>query len=365
MSILFGNDAQPTTPTGRDVWYGTNGASRPSLPGQSTSSVAVGGTATGAEGWGEQVTVDVALAMEMLDAYGDVPPRAWERRHVGRALVDCVTFDQAVSAVLSLALDPLSRRYVVTPNIQHVVALERNTAFRDAYAGADLVLPDGAPVAAALRAASSAPQTRVTGADLMPAVCAAAAERGLTVGILGGARGSAEAAAAVLRETYPALRVVLVEPAPYGFIDDPAQLDAVLDHVAVKDPDILFVALGAPKQEVFVHAYRTRLGTGVALCVGAAVDFLAGHIRRAPHSWQRVGMEWAWRVVQEPRRLARRYLAAAPVFLWLVLPMLLTALVRTSPAGSGRGYARGRAASPPAPRGTRRAAPAGTGSARR
>lgn len=292
----------------------------------------------------------------------DAPQRAWERGRVGRADVDCVTFDEAVESVVALAADPHARRYVVTPNIQHVVELERNAAFRDAYANADLVLPDGAPVALALRATTRSRQSRVTGSDLMPAVCAAAAERGLTVGILGGATGSAEDAAAALREQYPNLMVVLVEPAPYGFMDSPEMLDTVLDHVAAKNPDILFVGLGAPKQELFVRRYRKRLGTGVALCVGAAVDFVAGRARRAPLSWQRVGMEWAWRVLQEPRRLARRYLTAAPLFLWLVMPMLLTSLVRTSPAGSGRGSGRARGASRPARRGTPTAARAGMGS---
>jgi N-acetylglucosaminyldiphosphoundecaprenol N-acetyl-beta-D-mannosaminyltransferase len=255
------------------------------------------------------------------------PPIPWQRVPIGRAHVDCLTYDQAVAAVCDLARIDGHREYVVTPNIQHVAELRRGGDFAAAYADAALVLPDGAPVVMALRALTGRKQSRVTGADLLPGICRSAAVKGLTVGILGGRPGAAQEAADRLRADYPGLDIVLVEPAPFGFEQDPAELERVLSHVERLDPDILFVGLGSPKGEVFAHQHRARLGNGVVMCIGAAIDFTAGFAVRAPLKWQQRGCEWLWRLLHEPRRLAGRYAKAAPLFVVSVLPALVESLV--------------------------------------
>jgi N-acetylglucosaminyldiphosphoundecaprenol N-acetyl-beta-D-mannosaminyltransferase len=252
----------------------------------------------------------------------------WRRPRIGRAQIDCLSYEQAVAAVCEVAAARGRREYVVTPNIHHVAMLRRGGGFQDAYDAAAMVLPDGAPVALALRLMTGREQSRVTGADLLPGICGAAAAKGLTVGLLGGRPGAAEAAAWKLATDYPRLRVTLVEEAPYGFDASQQGLDRVLDHVADSDPDILFVGLGAPKGELFLHRHRGRLGSGIAVSVGAAIDFAAGAVDRAPERWRRTGFEWLYRILQEPRRLARRYAVAAPVFLVLALQSVISSRLR-------------------------------------
>jgi N-acetylglucosaminyldiphosphoundecaprenol N-acetyl-beta-D-mannosaminyltransferase len=271
------------------------------------------------------------LLREYLDAHHAQPERStppWRRVRVGRAKIDCLSYDQAVAAVCEVARVHGRREYVVTPNIQHVAMLRRGGEFEQAYDDAALVLPDGFPVALTLRALTGRKQSRVTGADLLPGICRAAAKNGLTIGLLGGRPGAAEEAAWRLTADYPGLNVTLVEEAPYGFDAAQDSLDRVLDHVADRDPDILFVGLGAPKGELFLQRHRDRLGNGIALSVGAAIDFAAGVVDRAPAGWQRLGFEWLYRIVQEPRRLMRRYAVAAPLFVLAALQSLAAAHVR-------------------------------------
>jgi N-acetylglucosaminyldiphosphoundecaprenol N-acetyl-beta-D-mannosaminyltransferase len=247
---------------------------------------------------------------------------------LGPVVVDALTFRQAVEHLCVLAQADSPRRYAVTPNIQHVALLRRDAAFRAAYRGAALVLPDGFPVCLAMRPFLGRAQERVTGADLVPALCEAAAERGLSVGFLGGRPGASKEAARRLIQAFPGLDVALVEAAPLGFDRRPEELERVLREVARASPQVLFVGLGAPKGELFLARHADRLGPGVALSVGAAIDFQAGLVSRAPARWQALRLEWVWRIRQEPRRLAGRYLLSAPAFLAAVGPDVLRRLLR-------------------------------------
>jgi N-acetylglucosaminyldiphosphoundecaprenol N-acetyl-beta-D-mannosaminyltransferase len=121
----------------------------------------------------------------------------------------------------------------------------------------------------------------------------------------------------------PGLRIAGVLSPPFGFDRDPAQVEAVVSEVRALRPDVLFVALGAPRQERFVLAHGARLGARVLFPVGAAIDMAAGLVKRAPGFVQLAGGEWLWRLAQEPRRLGRRYLLEDPVFLRLAAGALL------------------------------------------
>jgi N-acetylglucosaminyldiphosphoundecaprenol N-acetyl-beta-D-mannosaminyltransferase len=246
------------------------------------------------------------------------PP--WPRVRVGRATVDALSFEEAVEEICALAVVPGPRSVVVTPNIQHIAMLRTDDAFVEAYERAALVLPDGFPVCAVMGLALGRQQSRVTGADLLPAVCREAATRRLSVGLLGGHPGAGEEAARRLCRAIPGLDITLIEPAPRGFEHSPEELARVLAGVVSAAPALLFVGLGAPKGELFLTRHAERLGGGVALSVGAALDFQAGYVQRAPDRWQRVGLEWLWRIRQEPRRLAGRYLRSMPLFVLAVAP---------------------------------------------
>jgi N-acetylglucosaminyldiphosphoundecaprenol N-acetyl-beta-D-mannosaminyltransferase len=197
---------------------------------------------------------------------------------------------------------------VVTPNADHVVNLERNPALRAAYARADLVVPDGMPVVWASWLLGTPVKERVTGSDLMPRLCELAAAHGLKVFILGGAAGVAARAAQNLASRYPGLAVAGTHSPPMGFELDAAQDARVVEAIRASDADIVFVCLGSPKQDVWMARHVDLFDKGVFLGVGAAVDFCAGTVRRAPRWMQRSGTEWLYRLSQQPGKLAGRYL---------------------------------------------------------
>ena len=225
---------------------------------------------------------------------------------MGHALINREGFEEVASEIARLAAGPRPAM-VVTPNADHMVMLETNKALQDAYARAALVVPDGMPVVWASRLLRAPVKERVTGSDLMPRLCEIAAQRHLKVFFVGGAPGAASSAAEKLAHTYPGLLVAgTVCPRP-GFEFDPARDAAIVRAIRDSDADLVFVCLGAPKQELWIAGHLDCFDKGVFMGVGAAVDFCAGKVRRAPRWMQRSGLEWAYRLCQEPGRLASRY----------------------------------------------------------
>ncbi len=208
-------------------------------------------------------------------------------------------------------------RYVVTPNVDHAVMFQHRPDVRDAYDDASLVLADGAPIVWASRLLRRALPERVAGSDLVPRLFDRA-DRPLRVFLLGAAPGVADEAARHIATRWSEVEVVGTYSPPLGFENDPQQNERILAAVAAAAPDLLVVGLGAPKQELWVHRHHRELRAKVALCVGATIDFLAGHRRRSPRWMQRVGLEWLHRVLSEPRRLASRYVRDAWVFPQLI-----------------------------------------------
>jgi N-acetylglucosaminyldiphosphoundecaprenol N-acetyl-beta-D-mannosaminyltransferase len=197
---------------------------------------------------------------------------------------------------------------VVTANLDHVRRLQQPGPFRDVYAAADVVTVDGMPVVWACRIQGTPVKGRVAGSDLMRSLPAAAAAAGRSVYLLGGDPGAGEAAAAALRAASPALRVAGVECPPFGFEKDAAYTTALRARLQAAAPDVVFIALGSPKQEFVIRDLRAALPAAWWLGVGISFSFVAGDVQRAPRWLQRLGLEWLHRLVQEPRRLARRYL---------------------------------------------------------
>jgi N-acetylglucosaminyldiphosphoundecaprenol N-acetyl-beta-D-mannosaminyltransferase len=230
--------------------------------------------------------------------------------------IDPLRMDQAVAQILAWVADSAGRcRYVVTPNVDHVVMLQHHAGLRAAYQDAGMVLADGAPVLWSSRLLSQPLPERVAGSDLVPALFASATDQQpLRVYLLGAAPGVAERAAANIGHGWPAIEVVGTYSPPLGFERDDKENEAILSRLAAAQPDILIVGLGAPKQELWVHKHRDRLPAKVALCVGATIDFLAGERSRAPIWMRDAGLEWLYRVASEPRRLASRYAKDAIIF---------------------------------------------------
>mgnify|MGYP001766315455 CR=1 FL=1 len=211
---------------------------------------------------------------------------------------------------------------VFTINLDHLAKLRHDATFRDAYRRARYVSADGVPVVVLARA-MGAKVERVTGADLVEPLCAAAAAADIPVYFFGTSEKVLAVAVERLRAVCPGLSVSGIEAPPMGFDPLGEAAAEAARRIAASGAGICFVALGAPKQELFADAAVRAVDGVTYLGIGAALDFIAGHRVRAPRALQVVGLEWAWRALQEPRRLIPRYFENG---MWLVryLGSLLT-----------------------------------------
>lgn len=248
-------------------------------------------------------------------------PGVRKRVRLGRIHADSLTFDEAIDAIVELARAKRGG-FVVTPNVDHVVLAEQSEELRAAYARATLSLVDGMPLLWLSRLLGHGLPEKISGSDLALPLMERAAREQLRVFLLGAKEGVGVRAASALRARYPRLPLVGVLSPPIGFERDPQALAEVLEEVARASPDLVLVALGCPKQELFMAAHAHALAPSVLLGVGATLDFLAGEVRRAPRWMSRVGLEWLFRLAQEPRRLASRYLVRDRAILGIALRML-------------------------------------------
>jgi N-acetylglucosaminyldiphosphoundecaprenol N-acetyl-beta-D-mannosaminyltransferase len=266
----------------------------------------------------------VTTARESATASSSKLPKL-HRFVLGRTLVDRVSMEYAVRLLVEAlrhrgSLPPLT---VVGPNAQLVTLAERDEPFAHAMQVADLAIPDGISVVMASRLLGFPLPERVTGGDLMESLCAEAARYGFRVFLLGGPPGVAMTAADKLRQQFPGLQVCGTYCPPLGFEFDPAELARMRAAINEASPDLLCVAFGAPKQEVWMQQNRSLLSAGVMLAVGAAFERHAGLRRRAPRWVQRIALEWLFRLILEPRRLWRRYLIGNTCFVLLILRQAL------------------------------------------
>jgi N-acetylglucosaminyldiphosphoundecaprenol N-acetyl-beta-D-mannosaminyltransferase len=230
----------------------------------------------------------------------------------GNLRVDALTFPEALAEIERLVDGGLGA-CVFTPNVDHVVTAEDDAAFREAYAAASLSLADGQPLVWASRLLRVPLPAKISGSDLMLPLMGLAARRRWRVYFLGGPPGVAAAAATRLEHEI-GVQIAGVDSPVIPLHRDPSD-ESIADRVRNAHPHLLLVALGSPKQELWIHRVRERIRPAVAIAVGGALDFVAGRIRRAPPWMSRCGLEWLFRLSQEPHRLARRYLLKDPRFL--------------------------------------------------
>lgn len=234
--------------------------------------------------------------------------------------VDPITIDDAVARLSDWASrDHGMCRYVVTPNVDHLVMLRHDSSFQSAYDEAAMIVADGWPLVAASRLLGKRIPTRVAGSDLVPALFSHANDRHpLRVFLLGAAPGVADRAATRVEHAWPNVSVTGTHCPPLGFEHEPRENELILNRIADTETDVLIIGLGAPKQELWIHAHHRSVQARVAICAGATIDFLAGEKKRAPRWVRRLGLEWCHRMFSEPRRLTRRYARDAWVFPQLV-----------------------------------------------
>ena len=250
-----------------------------------------------------------------------------ERVSIDKVLLDPVTMTEAVHRVSSM-LDEVRERaaHVVTMNAQFVEIAHQETRFAELLRRADLSVADGLSVVWASRWLGQFIPERVAGADLMVRLCETAAASGKSVYFLGGSPGAASCAAQRLCDNLPELVIAGIDCPPTGFLDRPDELTSVAERIHLAKPDLLFVGLGAPKQEYWIDRYA-YLPAKVMMGVGGSFEFLAGFRKRAPLLIQRLGFEWMWRLCIEPRRLWKRYLVGNSIFLFVVFKQWWSYLV--------------------------------------
>lgn len=237
------------------------------------------------------------------------------RLRMGDVWIDVLTFDEAVRAIEAL-VDRKQGGSVFTPNVDHVVKASTNEAFKRAYDRVSLSLADGMPLIWMSKLLGCPLPERVAGSDLLVPTLELAARRGWKVYLVGGAPGVAEAAA---RKMTDEMGIAVV-----GWDDSRIEPDGSdpggrsFERAKAAGADLIYVALGPPKQELWIDRARDVIHPAVALGVGASLDFLVGKYKRAPRWIGSIGLEWLYRLCQEPRRLWRRYLVEGPRFFGII-----------------------------------------------
>lgn len=226
--------------------------------------------------------------------------------------VDDVTYDEALAHVQRCVASGGAHQ-VATVNVEFIMAARRNPPFRRVLEQASLCVPDGTGVLWAARRQGTPLRERVAGVDLVERIAERGSEHGWRIFFLGAAPGVAERAAKLLADRYPGLKIA----GCYAGSPRPEEEDAILSQVQAARPDVLFVAYGAPRQDLWIARNQARSGVPVAVGVGGSFDFIIGESRRAPQWVQRTGLEWLHRLAREPWRLRRQM--AIPHFMALVM----------------------------------------------
>jgi len=255
------------------------------------------------------------------------------RIELGPVPVDALTFEEALARVEELVRAGQGGA-VFTPNVDHVVLAHEDERLRDAYSRASLSLADGMPLLWTSRLLGTPLPEKISGSDFVGPLLERAADRGWRVYFLGGAPGVAAKARDAILEQLPKLRIVGVD-APRIDVNEPLdQRAGVLDAIRASGADLVLVALGAPKQEIWIDQTRGALKPAVLLGVGASLDFIAGTVPRAPRWMSRSGLEWLYRLGREPGRLWRRYLVRDPKYVLVMAPAVARRWRRRPPATS-------------------------------
>jgi exopolysaccharide biosynthesis WecB/TagA/CpsF family protein len=221
--------------------------------------------------------------------------------------------------------------YVVTPNVDFLVKAQRDNELRKILIHADLVLCDGKPIVWASHLLGGVLASRVAGSDLIPLLLQRSAHKGWRIFLLGGSPEVAAEAARRIAVSYPTLPKVAHYSPPYGPLDG-MDNEGIHERIRSARPDIMLVCFGCPKQEKWISRNLGSLEVPAVIAAGATIDFLAGSVARAPVWMRRVGLEWIFRLLQEPRRLVRRYVDDLVHF----VPAVLWQRWRQRPASASR-----------------------------
>jgi N-acetylglucosaminyldiphosphoundecaprenol N-acetyl-beta-D-mannosaminyltransferase len=264
-------------------------------------------------------STSIALPSESRDMRTE-PTRVRGRRNVVGVMIDAISYEEAVATIRRWAAGAESR-YVCASNVHSVVAAKRDPQLAASLQNADLILPDGAPIAWLMRRSGQYDQRRVCGPDLMWRYFEVAAHHGESVYLYGSTPETLELLERRVARCFPGLKVVGSYAPPFRPLSAD-EIREVAEKINSSGAGTVWVSLGCPKQEVWMAELRSSV-RAVQIGVGAAFGFHAGTIRRAPKWMQRMALEWLHRLMSEPRRLWRRYLHTNTVFMAAAVRQLL------------------------------------------
>lgn len=196
--------------------------------------------------------------------------------------------------------------YTVTANLHYVMLHHEHPRIPDVTRGASLVIADGMPIVWRSKLGSKKLPERVAGADLIYDIAKLSAEQGYRLYLFGAAEGVAQQAAERLTQMYPGLQIAGCYTPPFRVLSETEEADMV-QQIRDTKPDIMLVALGQPKGELWVLEHYQQIGAAMSIQVGASFDFIIGKVNRAPKFFQKTGLEWLYRALSEPKRLIPRY----------------------------------------------------------
>lgn len=270
-----------------------------------------------------QTSVQSSLSGQSAEQNASMPVEATRMVELMGVRLSAVREAQAVQA-LAQAIREGRGQHVVTANLDILRQTHGNPWLQGILARADWVLADGMPLVWAGRVAGTPLPERVAGSSLVDTLTAAVAGDAARVLLLGGEPGVADEAAEVMQARYPGVVIAGTHCPPMGFEKDPQAIAAMRDAIRSAEPDLIYVALGCPKQEWVIEQCREEAADACWIGIGISLSFMTGRVRRAPKWMQKTGLEWVHRLVQEPGRLAKRYLVQGLPFMarltcWAVL----------------------------------------------
>ena len=220
--------------------------------------------------------------------------------------IDNLTMQEAIDAAEKL-IQSREPTYIVTPNLDHIVTLETDPEFAEIYSKANLILADGKPLIWISKLLKTPIREKISGSDFFPQMCKMCAEKGYSIFILGAAEGIAAKAARNLCQKYDGLKIVGTYSPFFGFEKNENELRTIAEMIQQAKPDVLAVSLGSPKGEKYIYRNLKENRVPLSISIGATIDFEAGNVKRAPKWMAERGLEWLYRITQDPKRLAKRY----------------------------------------------------------
>ena len=221
-------------------------------------------------------------------------------------MIDNMSMQEALDYISSI-INARKKIMVVTPNVDHIVKLEDDVRFKNAYDNSGLVLVDGTPLMWIAKWYGTPLKEKITGPRLTEKVFELASQNEFSIFILGAADGVAKSAAQKMIEKYKNCNIVGTYSPKYGFEHDEREIKKIIETINRSKPDLLITGMGSPKTEIFLNEHLQDLDVHVAFSVGAAIDFLAGNINRCPEWINTIGLEWFYRFLKEPKRMFKRY----------------------------------------------------------